>query len=215
PGHAELAADAILDGLAGIRIVAKELFGVFATLTEPFAAVREPCAALLDDPLVDRQIEQVAGARYAFAVHDVEFGFAKWRRHFVLHNLHAGAAADHGVAVLDAGNAADVHPDRRVEFQCPAAGGGFRVAEHHADLLPQLVDEDEAGFRFRDHAGELSERLRHQPRLQSHLRFAHLAFDFRPRHECRHRIDDDDVDAARADEDFDDFKRLLAVVGLR
>ncbi len=49
----------------------------------------------------------------------------------------------------------------------------------------------------------------------AHLRFAHLAFDFRPGHEGRDRVDHDDVDAAGADEDLDDFERLLAVVGLR
>ena len=70
-------------------------------------------------------------------------------------------------------------------------------------------------FDFDDDAGELAERLRHEPRLQPHLRVAHLAFDFGLRHERRHRVDDDDVDAVRADEDLDDLERLLAVVGLR
>ena len=73
----------------------------------------------------------------------------------------------------------------------------------------------EARLRLRHDAGELAQRLRHEPRLQPHLRVAHLAFDFRLRHERGHRVDDDDVDAARADEHFDDFERLLAVVGLR
>ena len=70
-------------------------------------------------------------------------------------------------------------------------------------------------FDFETDAGELAERLRHQARLQAHLRFAHLAFDFGARHERRDRVDDDDVDAVRADEHFDDLERLLAVVGLR
>ena len=70
-------------------------------------------------------------------------------------------------------------------------------------------------FDFDDDAGQLAQRLRHQAGLQAHLRFAHLAFDFGPRHERRDRVDDDDVDAAGADQDFDDLERLLAVVGLR
>ena len=119
------------------------------------------------------------------------------------------------VAVLDARDAADVDADRRVELQRAAAGRRFGIAEHDADLLAQLVDEDQARLRLRDDAGQLAERLRHQPRLQPHLRVAHLAFDFRLGHERRHRVDDDDVDAARADEDLDDLERLLAVVGLR
>ena len=73
----------------------------------------------------------------------------------------------------------------------------------------------EARLRLRDDAGELAQRLRHEPRLQAHLRFAHLAFDFGPRHERRDRVDDDHVDAAGADEHLDDLERLLAVVGLR
>ena len=70
-------------------------------------------------------------------------------------------------------------------------------------------------FDFDTDAGQLAQRLRHQPRLQAHLRVAHLAFDFGLRHERRDRVDDDDVDAARADQHLDDFERLLAVVGLR
>ena len=34
---------------------------------------------------------------------------------------------------------------RGIELQRAAAGGGFRIAEHHADLLADLVDEDQAG----------------------------------------------------------------------
>jgi hypothetical protein len=66
----------------------------------------------------------------------------------------------------------------RVELERAAARGGFRVAEHDADLLAQLVDEDERGLRLRHDAGELAQRLRHEARLQPHLRFAHLALDF-------------------------------------
>src|SRR5439155_2961847 len=89
------------------------------------------------------------------------------------------------------------------------------IAEHDADLLAKLVDEDETAFRFRDCAGELPQRLRHEPRLQPHLRVAHFAFDFRLRHERRDRVDDDDVDAVRSNEYLDDLERLLAVVRLR
>ena len=70
-------------------------------------------------------------------------------------------------------------------------------------------------FDLRHGAGELAQRLRHQPRLQAHLRFAHLAFDLGARHQRGHRVDDDDVDAVGADQHLDDLERLLAVVGLR
>jgi hypothetical protein len=36
----------------------------------------------------------------------------------------------------------------RVEFQSAAAGGGFPIAEHHADLLTNLVNEDQARVDF-------------------------------------------------------------------
>src|SRR5262249_48731137 len=79
----------------------------------------------------------------------------------------------------------------------------------------QLVDEDEARLRFRNRAGEFAKRLRHQSRLESHRRIAHVAVDFGFRHQRRHRVDHDDVDAVGADKDFDDFECLLTVVGLR
>ena len=45
-------------------------------------------------------------------------------------------------------------------------------------------------------------------------RVAHLALDLGPRHERRHRVEDDAVDAARADERLGDLEGLLAGVGL-
>ena len=45
-------------------------------------------------------------------------------------------------------------------------------------------------------------------------RVAHLALDLGARHERRHRVDDDAVDAAGADERLGDLERLLAGVGL-
>ena len=108
----------------------------------------------------------------------------------------------------------DIDAHRRVELERAAAGRRFRVAEHDADFFAELIDEDEARFRFRHRAGELAQRLRHEARLQTHLRVAHLAFDFRARHQRGDRVDDHDIDAIRADEHFDDLERLLAVVGL-
>ena len=70
-------------------------------------------------------------------------------------------------------------------------------------------------FDFETTAGQLAQRLRHQPRLQAHLRIAHFAFDFGVGHQRRNRVDHHDVDAAGAHQHFHDFERLLAVVGLR
>src|SRR5207249_8523731 len=134
---------------------------------EALALEGEPGAALVDDLAIDGEIEQVAFLRNPLAIHDVELRLTKRRRDLVLDDLDAGAAADDDVAVLDRADAADVDADRRVELQRAAAGGRFRVAEHDADLLAKLVDEDEARLRLRDDAGQLAERLRHEARLQA------------------------------------------------
>ena len=72
-----------------------------------------------------------------------------------------------------------------------------------------------SAVRALDVAGELAQRLRHEPGLQAHVRVAHLAFDFGLRRERGDRVDDDDVDGARAHEHVGDLERLLAGVGLR
>ena len=66
-----------------------------------------------------------------------------------------------------------------------------------------------------DVGGELAQRLAHQARLQAGQLVAHLALDLGLRHERRDRVDDDDVDAARAHEHVGDLERLLAGVRLR
>src|SRR6266545_883003 len=211
----ELAADLVLDRLAGRGIVLQELLDVLAPLAETLAAEREPRSALLDDLPIDGEIEQVPFLRDPLAVHHVELRFAERRRDLVLDDLHPRAAADDDVAVLDGADAADVDTHRGVELQRAATSRRFRVAEHDADLLAQLIDEDQARLGLGDDAGQLAKGLRHQPRLEAHLRFTHLSLDFGARHERGDRVDDDHVDAAGADEHFDDFERLLAVVRLR
>ena len=68
---------------------------------------------------------------------------------------------------------------------------------------------------FETMAGELAQRLAHQPGLQAHLRVAHLAFELGAGDERRHRVDDQHVDGAGADEHLGDLERLLAGVRLR
>ena len=64
-------------------------------------------------------------------------------------------------------------------------------------------------------AGELAQRLAHQARLQAGRRVAHLAFDLGLGRERGDRVDDDQVDRARAHQHVGDLERLLAGVGLR
>ena len=63
------------------------------------------------------------------------------------------------VSVLDLGGAADVQAHGCVEFEGVAAGGGFRIAEHDADFLTKLVDENAACAGFGDVCGEFAESL--------------------------------------------------------
>src|SRR5690606_13374273 len=132
----------------------------------------------------------------------------------VLDDLHAGAVADRLGALLEGLDPPDVHPDRRVELQRLAARGGLRGAEEDTDLLAQLVDEDRRGARRAQRTGDLAERLRHEARLEADVAVTHLPLDLGLRHERRDRVDDDDVDRARADQHVHDLERLLAGVRL-
>ena len=88
------------------------------------------------------------------------------------------------------------------------------AAEHDSDLFAELVDEDRGGLGLAQRAGELTQGLGHQARLEADVTVAHLALDLRLRYECGHRVDDDDVDGARPDQHVGDFQRLLAGVRL-
>ena len=136
-------------------------------------------------------------------------------RDLVLHDLDAGPVADHLLAVLQRLDATHVETDRGVELQRPATGGGLRRAEHHADLLAQLVDEDHRRAGAVEGTGHLAQRLAHQPGLEADVAVAHLALDLGAGHERCHRVDDDQVERAGADQHVRDLERLLTGVGLR
>ncbi len=63
-------------------------------------------------------------------------------------------------------------------------------------------------------AGQLAQRLAHEPGLQAHVAVAHFALDFGLGHQRRHRVDDDEVHRAGTHQDFHDLERLLAGVRL-
>ena len=148
------------------------------------------------------------------AVEDIEFALGERGGHLVLDDLDAGAVTDDLFAVLDGRDAADVETLGRIELEGVAAGGGFGVAEHHANLHAQLVDEQHAGVGLGEDAGKLAERLAHEAGLESDVVVAHFAVDFGLRYESGHGVDDDDVDGAGADERFGNVERLLAGIGL-
>src|SRR6185436_18914706 len=211
---ARLLADLGLDLLRQRGVLLQEVARVVLALAEAVAVVDVPGARLLQDAVQHADLQDLAFARDAVAVEDVELGVPERRRHLVLHHLDARLGADHLVALLDRADAADVHAHRGVELERVAAGGGLGVAEHDADLHADLVDEDHQRVGALDVGGELAQRLAHEARLQAHLRLAHLALDLGLGRQRRHRVDDDHVDRARAHQHVGDLERLLAGVGL-
>ena len=66
----------------------------------------------------------------------------------VFDNLYFCPASNDFISVLYGCNAADVHADGSVKLKCATTCRRFRTAEHHTNLLANLIDEDQAGFRF-------------------------------------------------------------------
>ena len=161
------------------------------------------------------EIEERALVRDALPVHDVELGELEGRGDLVLGDLDAHPVADRLGAVLEGLDAPDVEADGGVELERLAAGGRLGVAEHDADLLAQLIGEAADGARAIERAGELAQRLAHEPRLQADEAVAHLPLDLGLGRERGHRIDGDDVEGPAADQHLGDLEGLLAVVGLR
>src|SRR5205807_1711136 len=124
----------------------QELLGVLASLANAFALIAEPSAGLLHQIVVHAQVQQVTFAGDAFAVHDVELGLAKGRGRLVLYHFDLGARAHDGIAIFDGCDTANINANTRVELQRASAGRGFRIAEHHANLLADLVDEHQASI---------------------------------------------------------------------
>ena len=107
-------------------------------------------------------------------------------------------------------DAADVDADGGVEFEGAAAGGGFRVAEHHADFLADLVGEDADGAGLGDERGELPHGGRHEAGLGADGGVANLAVEFLLGDQGGDGVEDDDVEGVGADEGLADAEGLLA-----
>src|SRR5512135_873043 len=213
--NADRLADLGFDFRRHLRMLPQELARVVLALADLLSTVGVPRTGFLDDPVNDAQLDDLPFAADALAVEDVEQRLAKRRRHLVLDDLDAGLVAHDLLATLDGADAANVEAYRRVELERIAAGRRLGIAEHYADLHPDLVDEDDQHVRPLDVRRQLAQRLAHQARLQARQLVAHLTFDLGLGHQRRNRIDDDDVDASRADEHVGDLQPLLAGVGLR
>src|SRR5215469_10994994 len=215
PGtDAQLLLDLLLDLVGQIRVVAQEVPGVLLALTELVALVGVPGAGLAHDALLDAEVDEPAFTANPDSIQNVKFCDLEWRTYLVLHDLHAGPVSDGVSAVLQRLDPPNVQPDRRVELQRLPTGGGFGRSEHNTYFFPKLVDKDRRRLCLVECAGDLAERLRHQPGLQADVAVPHLALDLGLRHQGGDRVDDDDVDGAGADQHVRDFQCLLAGVRL-
>src|SRR5690606_34973160 len=150
----------------------------------------------------------------ALVVEDVNIALAEGWGDLVLGDLDARAVADDFVLALDRLDAADVDAQAGVEAQGAPAGGRLWVAEHHADLLAKLVGEQDGAVRLLDRAGQLAERLAHQPRLKAHVAVAHFTLKLRARHQRRDAVQHDHINRAAANQRVGDLQRLLAGIRL-
>ena len=69
-------------------------------------------------------------------------------------------------------------------------------------------------LRLGQGAGQLAQGLGHEPGLQPDVGVPHLPLDLGTGGQGRHRVDDQDVEGARADQHVGDLEGLLAGVGL-
>src|ERR1019366_5009519 len=130
------------DLLGELGVAAEQVADVVPALAQPHLAVAEPGATLVDDPRLDGSVQNTALVGDALVVEKVELHGTEGSGHLVLDHPHPDPPADHVQALLDGVDLANVESDRGIELECPAPGGDFGIAEHHPDLLPQLVDED-------------------------------------------------------------------------
>src|SRR5262249_713743 len=118
-------------------------------------AIVKPRAGLLDQFVEDSQVEQVGLTGDPVGIHHVKLADPKWRRDLVLDDLRLDPGPDDLLAVLDGPDASDVDTTRAVQLDRPAARRRFRAAEHHADFLADLIDEDQYALGTRDSARKL------------------------------------------------------------
>src|SRR5690606_4981512 len=153
----------LLEASHQIRVLLQKDSGVVTPLTDAFAVRREPRSALLDQACVDPHVDHLTRTPHALAVKNVELDLAEGRRHLVLHDLHARAVTDDdhvfGPIFFDSADASHVEPHRRIELERIATGGRFRAAEHHPDLHPDLIGEEDQALRTAHGPGHLAERL--------------------------------------------------------
>src|SRR5690554_1492272 len=208
-------ADHVFDLHRDLGVFAQELLGVFTPLADRVTLVAEERAALLDHAQIGGDVQDIARFADALVVHNVELCFPERWRDLVLGDTHARPVADDLAARLDRLDAADIEPHTGVKLKRPAPARCLRIPKHHANFLAKLVGEHHRGVGLLDRAGELAQRLAHQPRLQADVRIAHFALKLGAGYERRHTVEYDHVQRAAAHQRLGDVERLLGGVRLR
>src|SRR5699024_1744874 len=129
--------------------LSKQLGGVFQMLVDILLALAEPLAfigiprtARLDDFMFRAKIDELTGLGDAETLHDIHFSHTERRCNLVFYNFDLRAVTHNFLAEFELFSTAYLKPYRTVEFKCTSAWCCFRIAEHHADLFTDLVDED-------------------------------------------------------------------------
>ena len=116
------------------------------SLRHAHIAIVIPCAGFGYYLVGYCQIKHGAFLGYTFAVDYIEFGGFERRRNLILYHFYAGAVANDLAAVLNLIYAAHVKTYGSIELERAAAGGGFGITKHYANLFAQLVYEYQYGI---------------------------------------------------------------------
>src|ERR1700746_3538433 len=84
-----------------VLILFQEVACILASLAHALATIAKPRAGLFENTLIHAKIDQVAFARNAFAIKNVELRLAERRSHLVLHYLRARPRTHHAIAILN------------------------------------------------------------------------------------------------------------------
>ena len=89
--------DLLLYVIRDVRMILEILLGSITALTQTGIAHGEPRAGFVEDAEFHAEIDQLARAGNAFAVHNIELSLLERGSDLVFYNLYAGVAADHSV----------------------------------------------------------------------------------------------------------------------
>src|SRR5665213_1839684 len=79
----------VVQALSRLGVFLQEGACIVAALSDSLTLITKPGARFFHYVFSHSQIDEIAFARYPFAVENIEFSLAEWRRYLVLHNFGA------------------------------------------------------------------------------------------------------------------------------